>query len=170
MSKPIFCLDFDGVCHSYTSGWKGATVIPDLPVDGLFEFLVMIEPYFDAQVFSSRSHQEGGVEAMHDWFDKMWADWCMTIQTREGQRFSVSAPVSFPSVKPAAFIGLDDRVLTFMGKWPTLQELREFTPWNKGEQKPDLRQRIVTFIDEWEAVMASYEVQRLLDELKKIVQ
>ena len=28
MSKPILCLDFDGVLHSYTSGWRGAR-IPD---------------------------------------------------------------------------------------------------------------------------------------------
>ena len=31
MPKPILCLDFDGVVHSYTSGWKGADVIPDPP-------------------------------------------------------------------------------------------------------------------------------------------
>jgi hypothetical protein len=34
MRKPILCLDFDGVLHSYTSGWKGAAVIPDPPVPG----------------------------------------------------------------------------------------------------------------------------------------
>lgn len=31
MGKPILCLDFDGVIHSYASGWKGADVIPDPP-------------------------------------------------------------------------------------------------------------------------------------------
>ena len=38
--KPIICLDFDGVIHSYTSGWKGAAVIPDPPVPGALEFIV----------------------------------------------------------------------------------------------------------------------------------
>ena len=39
MSKPILCLDFDGVIHSYASGWKGADVIPDAAVPGAMEFL-----------------------------------------------------------------------------------------------------------------------------------
>ncbi len=37
--KPILCLDFDGVIHSYTSGWKGADVIPDPPVEGAMQFI-----------------------------------------------------------------------------------------------------------------------------------
>src|SRR5882672_3079773 len=39
MRKPILCLDFDGVLHSYSSGWKGADVIPDAPTPGMAAFL-----------------------------------------------------------------------------------------------------------------------------------
>lgn len=35
--KPTVVFDFDGVIHSYTSGWKGATEIPDPPVPGIRE-------------------------------------------------------------------------------------------------------------------------------------
>ena len=73
--KPILCLDFDGVCHSYVSGWKGASVIPDPHVPGLFEFLESAKQDFDIQVFSSRSHQDGGTEAMIAWFMKERKAW-----------------------------------------------------------------------------------------------
>lgn len=36
--KPLLCLDFDGVLHSYTSGWKGVDVISDFLVPGVFGF------------------------------------------------------------------------------------------------------------------------------------
>ena len=36
---PILCIDFDGVLHSYSSGWKGARNIPDPPVTGAIEWL-----------------------------------------------------------------------------------------------------------------------------------
>jgi len=39
LKKPILVLDFDGVLHSYTSGWQGATVIADPPTRGMVEFL-----------------------------------------------------------------------------------------------------------------------------------
>ena len=38
MRKPILCLDFDGVLHTYSSGWKGADVIPDPPTPAVADF------------------------------------------------------------------------------------------------------------------------------------
>lgn len=67
MGKPILCLDFDGVLHSYTSGWQGADVIPDPPVPGAIEFLAEASKHFRIAIFSSRSHQEGGISAMQLW-------------------------------------------------------------------------------------------------------
>lgn len=126
MGKPILCLDFDGVCHSYTSGWKGTTNIPDDAVPGLFEFLEQAVLHFDIQVYSSRSNQEGGIEAMQFWFVEQRKKW-----REAGGQGSEVLTISFPKEKPAAFVGLDDRVLTFEGNWPDVETLRKFKPWNK---------------------------------------
>lgn len=127
-TKPILCLDFDGVCHSYTSGWKGAAVIPDGYVPGLFEFLEAVKEHFDIQIFSSRSHQEGGRDAMLHWFmtqRKLWRE--------RGGKPSEDTPLSlkFPLEKPPAFVSIDDRCLLFTGAWPTAESLLAFKPWNK---------------------------------------
>lgn len=67
MGKPILCLDFDGVIHSYNSGWKGAAVIPDPPVPGALQFIAEALETFEVHIFSSRSHQWGGRRAMKRW-------------------------------------------------------------------------------------------------------
>jgi hypothetical protein len=139
MQKKILCLDFDGVCHSYISGWKGADVIPDEYVPGLFEFLEAVKDEFDVHIFSSRSHQPGGVEAMLQWFiaqRKLWRS--------RGNKSPTDAPLdlSFPLTKPAAFVSIDDRALTFIGTWPALEELKAFRPWNKPAYSKD---RLVRF-------------------------
>lgn len=65
--KPILCMDFDGVIHSYSSGWKGARNIPDPPVPGALDFLSAAETVFEVHIYSSRSHQFGGIRAMKRW-------------------------------------------------------------------------------------------------------
>lgn len=127
MTKPILCLDFDGVIHSYTSGWKGAHVIPDPIVEGAIAFMLGALEHFDVCVFSSRSNQPGGLHAMREY-----------IRTEAGSCWypSPAGPgledVRFPTEKPAAMISIDDRALTFTGHWPTIETLKNFKPWNKG--------------------------------------
>ena len=67
MSKPILCLDFDGVIHSYTSGWGGAGQVSDPPVEGAVDFIISAMEHFEIHIFSSRSNQEGGIRAMQMW-------------------------------------------------------------------------------------------------------
>jgi len=116
--KPILCLDFDGVIHSYTSGWTEPLWIVDPPVEGAFDFIWKALEVFDVQVYSSRSSYEGGIDAMKAWF------------TVHGQK-DLTYIVRWPLTKPAAFVTIDDRAITFDGVWPSLQTLKEFKPWNK---------------------------------------
>ena len=53
--KKTLCLDFDGVVHSYTSGWKGALTIPDPPVAGALRFIIEADQHFKVAIFSSRA-------------------------------------------------------------------------------------------------------------------
>ncbi len=145
--KPILCLDFDGVCHSYASGWKGAAIITDPAVPGLFDFLLEASRRFEIQVFSSRSLQAGGIAAMVSWFHKefsLWqpkdgvavsrdcdGTWWMDFSPKDRNQDGERVAVYFPKEKPAAFITIDDRALTFTGVWPDIEMLKNFKPWNK---------------------------------------
>lgn len=126
MSKPILCLDFDGVIHSYTSGWKGADVIPDPPVEGAIAFMLIALSRFDVVIFSSRSCQAGGILAMKKWL-REHAGQCW-YSTPDGPRLE---SVRFSVEKPSAMVTLDDRALTFNGTWPSIETLLAFKPWNK---------------------------------------
>lgn len=124
--KPILCLDFDGVCHSYTSGWQGADVISDPPVPGLFEFLEEALEEFEIYIYSSRSHQPGGISAMMKWLYYHYKQW-----QSETRKMLQMDDVKFPVYKPPAFLTIDDRAMTFTGQWPTTRELQKFQPWYK---------------------------------------
>lgn len=120
--RPTLCLDFDGVLHSYVSGWKGADVIPDPPVEGAIEWLEHMtrdDAKFQVCIYSSRSKQEGGIDAMLCWLEEHGATvGCMTR-------------LGFPTQKPPTFLTIDDRAFCFIGKFPPEDELINFKPWNK---------------------------------------
>ncbi len=122
----ILCLDFDGVCHSYVSGWQGIDVIQDPPVEGLFEFIAKVHKHFEIHIFSVRSSSLEGREAMKLWFERE-----LDRFAGNGERIISLKWLRFPDTKPPAYVSLDDRVLTFTGEWPETNDLVNFKPWNK---------------------------------------
>jgi predicted phosphatase len=123
MHKPILCLDFDGVCHSYISGWQGPTTIPDHPVDGMWEFLENAIQHFEIAIVSSRSGYHEGIEAMKYWF--------FSHAMLQYQRDMVNDDLSFLTGKPPAFLTIDDRAITFTGIWPSIEDLKNFKTWQQ---------------------------------------
>lgn len=125
MSKPILCLDFDGVVHLYKSKWAGADIIPDPPVLGAIDFIYHAREHFRIAIYSSRSGQPGGIEAMKNWLSKHAQTWGGTKPT------DWLNDIEWPTEKPPAFLTIDDRVFLFEGEWPEFEMLKSFKPWNK---------------------------------------
>jgi hypothetical protein len=128
MRKPILCVDFDGVIHSYSSGWQGPTTVSDPPVDGVVSWLAAALELFDVVIYSSRSSQSGGIDAMKAWLkENAGAMWYPSpgVCGLEDVRFAAE--------KPAAFLTIDDRAICFHGDWAAISpaELLNFKPWNK---------------------------------------
>ncbi len=148
MSKPILNIDFDGVIHSYASGWKGAGNIPDAPVPGAIPWLLrMLDAGFEVAIFSSRSKNPLGRRAMKQWLAKEIANHWMgggrELSFAEcecwGDATGIYRRFSWPWFKPPALMTIDDRALTFNGDWNdpaySPEAIRAFKPWNKTPQK-----------------------------------
>lgn len=124
----IICVDFDGVLHSYSSGWQAADVVSDPPVPGAIQWLADLveDSRFEPVVYSSRSSQPGGIEAMRDWLYRQAA-----AEYDDEHSNAWIEEITFPVEKPPAFITIDDRAICFSGSFPPLDEIDGFKPWNK---------------------------------------
>lgn len=114
MYKPRVVFDFDGVIHSYTSGWNGVDVIPDPPVDGIKEVIDQLRhDGYDVWIVSTRAAESKGKRAIGHWLHKH------KIYVHE-----VSA------VKPAAMVYIDDRSICFNGQTDGLvDQIKTFKNW-----------------------------------------
>jgi len=113
--KLTVCLDFDGVVHSYVSGWQGAAIIPDPPVDGTKEAIEKLRTIYEVKIYSSRSGQEGGRAAMVAWLAK--------------HQIVVDEVCDH---KPPAIIYVDDRAVKFDGDWDECAKaIANFSHWQK---------------------------------------
>lgn len=132
MSKPTLCVDWDGVVHSYTSGWQGAAIIPDPPVEGALEWLCDASKYFSVVIYSTRSQDPAGLAAM-----RMWLTYHARATLPSSDAEALLDTLTFASEKPAAFLTIDDRAICFDGNWGKLdpEELLKFKPWNQRAPK-----------------------------------
>lgn len=120
--RKTICIDFDGVLHSYTSGWRGEDVVADGPVPGAMEWLAELQKDLSLEpvIYSSRSKSEAGVIAMRGWLREHGREHGVDVDT-----------LTFPTEKPAAFLTIDDRAICFTGTFPPLAEIHGFKSWVK---------------------------------------
>lgn len=117
MAKRTVVFDFDGVIHSYKSGWKGDTIIHDPPVPGIREEIHRIrESGYEVVVVSSRCRSESGRASVTDYM----MDNCIEFD-------------AIVMEKPPAIVYVDDRALRFDGD-PAglLEQIQAFVPWTES--------------------------------------
>lgn len=109
-------LDFDGVIHSYTSGWQGIDTIPDPPVPRIKEAIDAIrEAGYEVVVVSTRCTEVRGLLAVKKWL--------------VDHKIRVDAVMA---EKPPALVYIDDRAVCFDGNPDNLLDIIQgFKPWYK---------------------------------------
>ena len=114
------CFDFDGVIHSYTSGWKGDDVIPDPPVEGIKEVIDRLRADgYKVVICSTRCERTQAKVAMLYWLNshKIFVD-------------------QFTNQKPPAICYIDDRSICFNGETKGLYEqIKTFKSYLQKREK-----------------------------------
>ena len=129
-SKPILCLDFDGVIHSYDKGWQDGSIYGTV-TPGFCDWAEEAKKHFRLVVYSSRSKTPEGIEAMQNWLVPEIFAWA---EQKEGGSTLHLGDFEFAHEKPPAFLTIDDRAVQFKGDWAALDPavLLAFKPWNAG--------------------------------------
>lgn len=113
----IIVFDFDGVIHSYVSGWKGIDIIPDHPIEGIRETIAKVMVDYKVIVVSSRCSETEGIAAICDWLRKY------DIKVDGVQKH-----------KPPAFLTIDDRCICFTGINGLIEKINNFKPYRQGDE------------------------------------
>ena len=118
--KKTVVFDFDGVIHSYTSGWQGIAEIPDPPVEGIREAIGEIRAAgYEVVVVSTRTKDPAGSRAVEEYLKR--------------HEIEVDAVMA---TKPPAIVYVDDRAICFDGNAGTLLEkINNFIPWYENQNK-----------------------------------
>lgn len=130
--KPkTICVDFDGVIHSYESGWRGEGVynepVPSAAV--ALQFLREREWYIIIYTCRDEPHQIAAYLNHH----------CIPFDSINENNHSPGNN----SPKPHADVYLDDRAIQFNGDWvKAVQEIDSFKPWYHREDKREAQVKV----------------------------
>ena len=118
MKKGTIVFDFDGVIHSYISGWQGLDCANDPPVKNIKETIDSIrEAGYEVVIVSTRCTTDRGFDAIESYLDK----------------YNIKVD-KVCSTKPPALVYIDDRAIRFTGDTSTLlEEIENFVPWTKNK-------------------------------------
>jgi hypothetical protein len=126
--KPLLCLDFDGVLHSFGDRYRGNSILNDPPVTGAIPFIFESLRFFRIAVFGNRSMTESGRDLMRMWLFR----WCSEANYLGGEWW---LSIEWPIHKPNAFLSIDDRAITFTGTFPDPVKLLAFESWEEQKAK-----------------------------------
>lgn len=134
MAHKTAVFDFDGVIHSYNSGWQGAGVIPDPVVPGIADLIERLRTHgLRVVVVSTRCSSEVGMEAV--------------------KRYLAENHITVDAVlaeKPPAICYVDDRAICFRGNTEKMfDQIMQFKSWVEDPQiqLADLNEIRINLVD-----------------------
>lgn len=136
--KKTVVFDFDGVIHSYTSGWQGAATVTDSVVPGIQSAINSLrQEGYEVVVVSTRCATPEGMGAV-----------------RRYLRDNHIVVDEVMKEKPPAICYVDDRAICFDGNAETLVEkIKAFKPWNSHEKhkcETDKGEEVKNFVVNYE--------------------
>ena len=116
MAPPrVIAIDFDGVIHSFTSGWQGALKANDPIVPGIKEVIAELRQDYQVIVMSSRCLHPGGTKTIEKYLNK----YGIIVDGITGEKIP-------------ALVYVDDRAITFRQAEGMVDQIRKFEPWHRG--------------------------------------
>jgi hypothetical protein len=111
-SPKTVAVDFDGVIHKYSQGWKDGTTY-DVPMPGARVALqLLIDHGYRVVIFSTRDSIQ-----IRDWFGCHMPEFPTRILSDHERFYNDEGIIGISRHKPVAFAYIDDRAIHFQD-WP----------------------------------------------------
>jgi histidinol phosphatase-like enzyme len=115
MSKKTIVFDFDGVIHTYVSGWQGIDVIPDpASVEVIEAIKTLRSEGYEVIVVSTRCAEEKGLKAVKQYL--------------AANGIEVDGVTAY---KSPALVYVDDRAVCFRPGMDLVDAIKTFRPWRE---------------------------------------